>query len=87
VVDQIDSGNHETGTVSGDYFSNNLRFTYSVQSKRLEIYEGNGGNFKIVTSYKEFRAALLDFYHQSLGDLKILYPELERSDVFRRITE
>ena len=87
VVGQIDSGTHETVTVSGDYFSNNLRFTYSPQSKTLEIYEVNGGSFKIVTSYKDFRTSLLKCYHQALADLQILYPELQENYEFCRIAK
>lgn len=85
VVDLIDSGNHQTVAVSGDYYSNNLRFTYSPQSKNLEIYEVNGGDFKIVTPYKVFRASLLEFYQRALGDLTIMYPELVENDEFQRI--
>ncbi len=87
VVGQIDAGNYETFAVSGDYFSNNLRFSYSPQSRKLEIYEANGGNFKIVTAYKEFRASLLEFYKQALSDLRMLYPELAENDEFNRIAE
>jgi hypothetical protein len=83
VTDQIAAGNYETFTVSGDYFSNNLRFTYEPSSKNLEIYEMNGGTFKIAFSYREFKSTLLTFYKQALCDLQAWYPELSSNEEFR----
>lgn len=87
VIDQIDSGNHETFTVSGDYFSNNLRFTYEPSTKMLELYEVNGGAFSIRIAYKDFRSSFLSFYKRALGDLKVLYPELSENEEFRKMTQ
>jgi hypothetical protein len=75
-IEHIDAGTHQTFTVSGDHFSNNLRFTYDPSSKRLEIYEANGGMFKLDVPYREFRTSLLAFYRDALSDLQLLYPEL-----------
>lgn len=85
VVDEIDSGNHKIVTVSGDYYSNNLRFTYDPRIKSLEIYEVNGARFKIEVPYKEFRSALLHFYKLALTDIGMLYPELKENEEYRKL--
>jgi hypothetical protein len=87
VVDQLDSGNHETFAVSGDYFSNNLRFTLDPTPGDLEIYDANGGDFRIVLPYKSFRSSFLAFYKKALADFCILYPELAKNDWYRAIIE
>ena len=82
VVVQIDSGQFETFAVSGDYFSNNLRFTYEPFEKTLEIYEMNGGEFKVITPYQGFRVGVIAFYRRLLSDLQSLYPELTLNKEF-----
>ncbi len=84
VIQQIDAGNHETFAVSGDYFSNHLRFTYRPQDKGLEIYEANGGDFKINISYKDFRLAFTKFYPEAISDFTLLYPELKKNEAFQK---
>lgn len=86
VVDQIDAGNHNTFTVSGDYFSNNLKFAFEKASETLEIQEANGGDFTIKIPYKDFRTSLLAFYKQTLADFLILYPELNKNDAYHAMT-
>ena len=86
VIDQIDGGNHETFAVSGDYFSNNLRFTYEQSTKKLEIYDVNGGSFSIKVAYKDFRSYFLSFYKRALGDLTTMYPELSDNQEFGKMT-
>ena len=86
VVDQIDTGNHETFAVSGDYFSNNLKFAFDQSSKQLTIQEANGGDFTITIQYKDFRSSLLAFYKQTLADFLILYPELNENEAYHAMT-
>lgn len=83
VIDEIDAGNHETFTVSGDYYSNNIRFSYDPVSSRIEVYDVNGGEFRIVLPYREFRTSLLSFYKRALSDLERLYPELKANTTYR----
>lgn len=86
VIHQIDGGNRETFSVSGDYFSNNLRFTYEPSTKALEIYDVNGGEFSINVAYKDFRASFLSFYKRALTDLVAMYPELKNNQEFCKVT-
>ncbi|MEL6895598.1 MAG: hypothetical protein AAFP90_05790 [Planctomycetota bacterium] len=86
VIEQIDGGNHETFAVSGDYFSNNLRFTFQPTTKKLEVYDVNGGDFSIKVAYKDFRSAFLSFYKRALGDLRAMYPELSENQEFCKMT-
>jgi len=82
VLREIDSGNYKTFAVSSDYFSNNLQFTYSPQSRILEIYEANGREFKIKTRYEEFKQKFLEFFPKAMSELVLLYPELCKSQAF-----
>ena len=82
VIRQIDIGNHKTFTVSGDYFSNSLDFTYTPSSKMLTIYEANGGDFTINLPYRDFKSAFLSFYDQAMTDIQIIYPELRKNKEF-----
>jgi hypothetical protein len=85
VIAEIDSGNHKTFTVSPDYYNNNLQFTYSKADELIEIYEVNGGDFKIVVPFVDFRAAILQFYRQSLDELLLLYPAVSNSHFFCKL--
>jgi hypothetical protein len=82
VVRDIDAGKHETFTVDPDYFNNSLRYTYRPQDKSLELYEVNGGDFKIRTPYKEFRRSFLAFLPAALKEVMLFYPELEGNTEF-----
>jgi hypothetical protein len=62
-----------------------VRFTYNPSSKKLEIYEANGGSFKIEVPYRDFRASLVAFYKQTLLDFQMLYPELTRNKEYLAI--
>lgn len=86
VIEQIDSGNHETFAVSGDYFSNNLRFTYQSVTKKLEIYDVNGGASSIKVAYNVFRSSFLSFHKRALADLKAMYPELTENQEFCKMS-
>ena len=48
VVSEFERGNRETFAVSPDFFSNNLSFKYDPQAKQVEVYEVNGGSFRLL---------------------------------------
>jgi hypothetical protein len=87
VIDQFDSGNYRTFTVSPDYYSNHLEFTYIVEDRQIEIYEANGGDFRFAVSYGEFRKSYLDFFHTAIYEFLTLYPALSNSNFFRNILD
>ncbi|MDZ4850437.1 MAG: hypothetical protein SGI77_14220 [Pirellulaceae bacterium] len=85
VVSQFERGNHETFAVSPDYYSNNLSFKYDPQAKQMEVYEVNGGNFRLQFPYKPFKEVLKKFYAELLNDFLEYYPELEENHAFQRL--
>jgi hypothetical protein len=82
VVRDIDAGKFETFTVDPDYYNNSIRYTYRSQDKSLELYEVNGGDFKIRTPYKEFRRSFRAFLPAALKEVMLFYPELEGNTEF-----
>ena len=85
VVSEFDRGNHETFAVSPDFYSNNLSFKYDPQAKQMEVYEVNGGSFRLQFPYKPFKEALKKFYDELLDDCQSYYPELEENHAFQRL--
>lgn len=58
IVSEFERGTHHTFAVSPDFYSNNLNFKYAPQVKQLEVYEINGGNFRLQVTLKSFKEAL-----------------------------
>lgn len=85
VVSEFERGSYETFTVSPDFYSNNLRFKYDLQSKEMEVYEVNGGKFRLQIPFKPFKEALKKFYGELLDDFETYYPELNENECFRRL--
>jgi hypothetical protein len=82
VIDHIDSGIHQSFTVSRDCFSNGLTFTYLPQQQLLEISEVNAALFKIKTSYKEFKKEFSKFFNSTMSELVVYYPELHNNSTY-----
>lgn len=87
VVSEFERGNRETFAVSPDFYSNNLSFKYDSQSKQMEVYEVNGGKFRLHFAYKPFRESLKKFYDELLDDYQDFYPELEYNHAFQRLRD
>lgn len=85
VVSQFDRGSRETFAVSPDFFSNNLRFTLDTQCREVEVYEANGGRFRLHFRYKQFKEVVSKFYGEVLEGFRSHYPELEDNVAFRRL--
>jgi ABC-type transporter MlaC component len=51
----------------------------------MEVYEVNGGNFRLQFAYKPFRESLKKFYADLLDDYQDFYPELEENNAFQRL--
>ena len=85
VVSEFERGNRETFAVSPDFFSNNLRFTLDPQSRDMEVYEENGGSFRLNFKYKAFKEAIRIFYQGMLKDFLHYYPELSDNIAFQRL--
>ena len=83
VILDVDSGNFKTFTISRDFYSNNLQFTYDSENKKIEIYEGNNGEFRIITNYSDFRLNFLSFFKRALLDLELIYPDISLNQHFR----
>jgi hypothetical protein len=82
VIDEIDSGNYNTFSVSCDYYSNNLEYFYDYKTGKLKIAEVNGAHFKITTEYDNFKSSFLKFYAKTMQELTFYYPELKDNKVF-----
>ena len=85
VVSEFERGNRETFAVSPDFFSNNLSFKYDPQTKQVEVYEVNGGSFRLLFPYKPFKDSLRQFYIGLLDDYLSYYPELEDNHAFQQM--
>jgi len=85
VLSEFERGNYETFAVSPDYYSNNLSFKFDPQAKKMEVYEVNGGDFRLSIPYKPFKEALRRFYSDLLDDYLLLYPELEDNHAFQQL--
>lgn len=85
VVSEFERGNLETFAVSPDFYSNNMRFKYDPHAKQMEVYEVNGGTFRLQFAYKPFKDALRKFYGELLVELQVYYPELEGNEAFQRL--
>lgn len=82
VIESFDSGVREMVTVSPDYYNNNIRYTYSPNRGSLELYEMNGGEFRINTNFKLFKREFISFYKEAISDLMLLYPEFKINNSF-----
>ena len=85
VVSEFERGNRETFAVSPDFFSNNLSFKYDPQAKQVEVYEVNGGSFRLLFPYKPFKDSLRQFYRGLLDDYLSYYPELVENHAFQQL--
>lgn len=85
VVSEFERGNRETFAVSPDFFSNNLSFKYDPQAKQVEVYEVNGGSFRLLFPYKPFKDSLRQFYSGLLDDYLSYYPELVENHAFQQL--
>lgn len=85
VVFEFDRGSRETFAVSPDFFSNNLRFRLDQQLRDIEVYEVNGGCFRLSFRYKQFRDAVRDLYKSVLEDFCVYYPELRDNEAFQEL--
>lgn len=85
VAAEFNRGNYETFAVSPDFFSNNLRFKYSPQSKQVEVSEVNGGSFCVSFVFSSFEYALKRFYSDLLAEYQSHYPELAHNGAFQNM--
>lgn len=82
VIDEIDSGNYNTFSVSCDYYSNSLEYSFDSKTGKLKIVEVNGGDFEITTKYEKFKSSFLKFYKNTIKELFLYYPELQDNEIF-----
>ena len=85
VINEIEKGNYRLSTVSGDYYSNSFDYLYYKKTDILRIVEGNGGDFDISVKYESFKSQFNSFFHKTLKELVITYPELEKNKDFNNI--
>ena len=82
VIEEIDSGNHETFSVSCDYYSNSLDFIYYEKEDRLKISDANDQEFEIEIKYSSFEERFSKFLFVTINDLILNYPELKNNRAF-----
>jgi hypothetical protein len=87
VINEIDTGNLSTFTVSRDYFNNGFDYKCLPSEDLIEIREANAGRFRIVASYDQFRKSVIAFFNSAMFDLGMFYPELQKNEVFTRYTK
>ena len=82
MIREIDSGNHQPFSVSGDYFSNSFHYNYDSKTDVLTISEANDAEFEIETEYSLFRSKYHEFRSFMISELKLTYKELDKNKVF-----
>ena len=82
VIEEIDNGNIKPFSVSCDWYSNSLEYTYDINFDVLKIREVNGNLFEIETKYKLFKKSFEKFYKKTMIELSKLYPELSKNKNF-----
>lgn len=83
VIKEIDSGNYNPFSVSCDWYSNSLEFSYQKDVDALTIRDVNNNSFNITTKYSLFKKSFKKFYDKTMTELILYYPELVNNPVFK----
>lgn len=83
VIEEIESGNYSPFSVSCDWYSNSLKFSYIKNSDEISIRDGNTDNFNITTKYTLFKKSFKKFYDKTMKELILYYPELINNVSFK----
>ncbi|AFC23604.1 hypothetical protein [Saprospira grandis] len=82
VISSIDSGIHETFSVSSDYYNGSL--TYSLKAGG-DFFIRDDWGVKIKTNYYAFKKAVKKFDKDSMQELLLIYPELAENKNFQEL--
>ncbi len=83
VIEEIESGNYSPFSVSCDWYSNSLEFSYIKNLDELSIRDVNTDNFNITTKYTLFKKSFKKFYDKTMKELTLYYPELTNNVNFK----
>ena len=82
VISSVDSGIHETFSVSSDYYNGSL--TYSLKTGG-DFFIRDDWGVKIKTNYYAFKKALKKFDKDTMQELLLLYPGLADNKNFQEL--
>ena len=82
VISSVDSGIHETFSVSSDYYNGSL--TYSLKAGG-DFFIRDDWGVKIKTNYYAFKKALKKFDKDTMQELLLIYPELVKNKNFQKL--
>ena len=82
VFSELESGEEQTSSISGDYYYNSLDYRLDVKKGILFIKDELGRSFDISVDFQEFMKALREFITSTAEELRLLYPDLEKNPHF-----